>query len=64
MSHVCIKLSCDNAAFDPDKSVEVARILRDLADRMDGTTLDLDKVSWILRDLNGNQVGRAVYGPK
>jgi len=50
-----IKLDTDNQAFDQEGQ-EVARILRDLADRLE----NLDKLQECqqpLRDLNGNTVG-------
>ena len=50
-----LKLETDNQAFDQE-GLEVARILRDLADRLE----NLDKLQECqlpLRDLNGNTVG-------
>ena len=50
-----LKIETDNQAFDQEGQ-EVARILRDLADRLE----NLDKLQECqlpLRDLNGNTVG-------
>ena len=50
-----LKINSENAAFDQEGQ-EVARILRDLADRLE----NLDKLQECqqpLRDLNGNTVG-------
>ena len=49
----------DNAAFEPDNGTEAARILRELANEMDGGTYPV--ANWIkpLRDINGNEVGMA-----
>lgn len=48
-----ITINCGNAAFDPEPEFEVARILRDLADRIDSH--GINAVSFI-RNVNGNQV--------
>jgi hypothetical protein len=55
-----INMTCDNAAFDPYPGEEVARILRDIADRVElGWTDD----TWqTIRDINGNDVGRWKLG--
>lgn len=46
-------IQCDNAAFDGEKLVpEIARILKQTVDDIDTNT------SKILRDINGNGVGR------
>ena len=41
-----------NAAFEEDKNAEIARILRDLADKIEN-----DNIPVKLRDINGNTVG-------
>jgi len=52
-----IKINMDNAAFEDINGQEAARILRKLADKIDGGSLeDGDSVSAI--DINGNKVGR------
>ena len=51
-----LKINTENQAFDQAEGQEVARILRDLADRLE----NLDKLQECqlpLRDLNGNTVG-------
>ena len=55
---VKIEINCDNAAFDESVSAEVARILRDLADTIPLSDLNVpfDR-SLRLRDHNGNVVG-------
>lgn len=51
-----IKIDCDNAAFDQAPEAEVARILRDVAQRVvQGQT------TVMLFDYNGNQVGEARF---
>lgn len=45
-----------NDAFQPDPRTEIARILRDLADRIEG---GLEDGTARLRDFNGNTVGLA-----
>lgn len=52
-----LKIETDNAAFGEDEgdaAREVARILRELADRMDS---DLWNRTETVRDINGNRVG-------
>ena len=56
--NLTIKIDCGNAAFDDDPTAEVARIIRALADRMEGASPDED---YPLRDINGNKVGAAVF---
>ena len=51
-----IKIDCDNAAFEECTGVEVARIIRDAAERIDGRPL-CEGNSQPLRDVNGNTVG-------
>lgn len=56
--NITIKIDANNAAFDDDGGSEVARILRELADRYDRDGLF---VSIPLRDKNGNPVGSVKY---
>jgi hypothetical protein len=52
-----LKIATDNAAFGEDESEaarECARILRELADRLDS---DLWNRTETVRDINGNRVG-------
>ena len=49
----------DNAAFDSPPNIEVARILREVANRLDaGEDYHFYET---LRDINGNDVGRAKF---
>ena len=54
-----IEITMDNDAFEPDNGTEAARILRDLADEIDGATYPV--ANWVkpLRDINGNECGKA-----
>lgn len=53
-----VTMDMGNAAFEDQPASEAARILRDLADRLE----DGGEVGAVLRlcDYNGNQVGQAV----
>lgn len=53
-----LSIDCDNEAFTDDPTAEVARILRNLADRLTGASPDED---YPLRDVNGNRVGKAEF---
>lgn len=55
-----IEIETGNAAFLPDAGPEVARLLRELADRLDGDDLPryTPGASGGTRDLNGNTVLR------
>jgi hypothetical protein len=46
-----------NDAFHPSATPEIARILRNIADRMDGGGFNPDGLN--LFDVNGNRVGKA-----
>lgn len=52
-----LSLEMDNAAFDDDAALELARILRELADRIEQDGLDSGEPIR-LRDVNGNTVGQ------
>lgn len=60
-----VTLDCRNDAFDAERNVEVARILRKLAERLEAHELDLPAYmttnTATLFDINGNDVGRATY---
>lgn len=57
MSELTIEMSLDNAAFADDPAPEIARILRQLADKLEGRGIDDEILLW---DINGNRVGKAV----
>jgi len=52
-----IKVKMDNAAFELDNGFELARILRDLADRVEGYEVVHPGNEFALHDTNGNTVG-------
>ena len=52
MSTFTLKLNTDNDAFTADPAAEVARILREAADMLEGGTTGRS-----LSDYNGNRVG-------
>jgi|LakMenEpi03Aug12_release.lakeMendotaPanAssembly.Ray.scaffolds.fasta_scaffold4357675_1 hypothetical protein len=56
------EIECDNEAFESSRPIEVARILRDLADRIANSSPDT--LNFGLRDINGNQVGAAEFFPE
>lgn len=58
MSKFELWINTDNAAFaDGEKPFEVARILREIADKIDGNGALPDSYKTI-HDINGNDVGR------
>lgn len=54
--HTIIRIDMDNAAFE-QPTYEVARILRDLAERVEGHPHFSPGHDNTLRDYNGNEVG-------
>lgn len=57
-SHIfTMSVACDNDAFEPEPWEEIARILRDAADKIER---ERDACRWFqtVRDVNGNDVGR------
>ena len=52
-----IEIRMENAAFEDAPDQEVARILRDLAQRIDGHPHFSPGHDQALRDANGNEVG-------
>lgn len=60
MAKILIEIEIDNAAFqDEPAGVEVARILRLIAQKVDGEDLCEPRFEMSLRDINGNRVGKA-----
>ncbi len=53
---VQISINTDNAAFDEFNGIEIARILHELAEGLDGS--DVNNAIYPLYDVNGNKVGR------
>ena len=53
-----LEIATDNEAFDPYPGVEVARILRELSDKIECDRLHVG-ASYRLSDVNGNRVGEA-----
>lgn len=60
MAKFTLTIDCGNAAFDPAPDYELARILRSIADRLEGLDLDADTVV-NLYDTNGNRCGTANF---
>ena len=58
-----LKIGCDNAAFEENPRAEVARILREVADKLDDNPSYADFYE-TLRDINGNDVGRVKLHPR
>ena len=56
VTKMTINLQMDNAAFDPDKWEEVARILQGIAAR-----ISKDNLPYVLIDINGQSVGTIIY---
>lgn len=52
MANFIVDIDCDNAAFEDEPGHELARILREVADKVEEGTL-VGK----LRDINGGTVG-------
>jgi hypothetical protein len=62
MADLKISLNTDNDAFYDDENLEVARILRNLADKIENNPVS-GIGGFILRDINGNSVGDIEYQP-
>ncbi len=58
-----LHLGMDNAAFEEVPGFELARILRELADKVEVATPEVGAVLR-LRDINGNRVGVAMVTAK
>lgn len=56
-----VKLNCDNAAFEENPGVELARILRELAAKVEQFTFEHQTTTFPVRDINGNKVGEHGY---
>ncbi len=51
--NITVTINCDNAAFQPEPECEVARILKELANKLEYGGMG----EYSLRDVNGNRVG-------
>jgi len=51
-SNFTLNIDIENAAFDPDAAPELARLLREIADRVENGS-----IGGTIRDFNGNNVG-------
>jgi len=59
MANVNIEINTDNDAFYDDENAELSRILRDLADTIEGFPVSrID--DHIIRDFNGNTCGHVI----
>ena len=56
-----LEIECDNATFEPNHAAEVARILNELAGKIEASP---DTLNYGLRDFNGNLVGGAEFFPE
>lgn len=57
-----IQFQDDNAAFEDNPTGEISRILRELADKFENEGgPDCEYTSEMIRDINGNTVGRVTY---
>lgn len=52
MSDFSVKFDCDNAAFDEHPETETARILHEIAEKIENGIFNGN-----VRDLNGNTIG-------
>ena len=59
-SSLTINMVLENAAFSHNPEIETARILRELADRIEES--GLESVGKI-KDINGNNIGDVLYFP-
>jgi hypothetical protein len=57
-----IEIATDNAAFEGDAGPELARILRDIAGRLERDGVDGRADGFKVRDVNGNTVGKVEVG--
>ena len=58
-----LEFSTENDAFTVDPRDEIANILRDIADRVDGLTPGRSVDHAPVRDTNGNRIGSWSYYP-
>ena len=51
-SNFTLNIDCENLAFEDDVAPELARLLREIADRIESGSM-----AGNIRDINGNRVG-------
>lgn len=51
-----LSFDCENAAFSDDAALEIARILREIANRVENGTS-----GGTIRDINGNLIGKYIF---
>ena len=56
--NVIIDFNCDNEAFSESESYEVSRILKELANKIESRQNLSSHDNEIIRDINGNEIGR------
>ena len=56
-----IRIHMDNAAFDYGNGRELARQLRDVAERVEHCDNTPDQPGFALMDFNGNRVGKVMF---
>ena len=62
MPKFTVTINTDNAAFEGgDLGIEIARILREIADKAEQGIMTTRFVTVPVRDINGNTVGKYVY---
>jgi len=62
MSDLTIRINMDNAAFCDCPELEVSRILKDYAEKIEKYGLDHEKLT--LHDFNGNNIGTIEFEKK
>lgn len=60
---ITITINTDNAAFEDESGSEVARILRELCNEIEGRDILGNDDGTNLRDINGNRVGVMEVAP-
>ena len=61
MNRFFIEISLENEAFANNASEEVARILREIANKVGLFSWLNEKTAYPVRDINGNKVGQYGY---
>ena len=53
-----LKFDTDNAAFEDDPKTEIARTMREVADK-----IEAGSIQDYIRDINGNTIGQFAFNP-